>query len=344
MAVAAARDGASWDFPRTAVASRHLLDTAEAHGIDAATILAGTGLTVAQLSDPATEVQAAQELAIARNLLHHVDDPAGLGIEAGLRYNLANTGILGYAFLTSPTLRDAVALGPRFAALSSTFLDISVHESVGGLVMRLDASRIPADVREFLVQRDFAAIAQILPLLISAPLADVQANVAPEAAHFPLDLLAAVGLTLTVDEDAPFTAITIPTALLDQPMPAADPNTAAMCVAQCEQLLQERRHRGGLSAQLRTRLLSDPAQMPTMAALAAELSVTERTLHRRLAAERTSFRTLLEEVRETLAVELLESGLTVEEVARRLGYSETAAFTHAFTRWRGHPPSRLGRR
>ena len=81
--------------------------------------------------------------------------------------------------------------------------------------------------------------------------------------------------------------------------------------------------------------------MPSMGQVARELAVAERTLHRQLAAEHTSFRALVDEVRETLAVELLGNNLTVEEVARRLGYSETAAFTHAFKRWRGHPPSRL---
>lgn len=343
MAAAAARDSANWDNPRSAVTSRHILDTAEAHGLDAATILEGTGLTVAQLADPSTEVQAAQEMAIARNLLLHVDDSAGLGIETGLRYNLASTGILGYVFLTSPTVRDAVTIGLRFVALSSAFVDMSLHESTDGLTMELHTGQIPEDVRTFLVERDVAAIAHIAPLLITGD-ADAAVKIELAATDLPLDLFTATGLAFTVEADARRTAITIPPALLDQPMPAADPTTAAMCVAQCEELLQRRGHRGVLAAQLRTRMLEDPAQMPTMAIVARELSVTERTLHRRLAAEHTSFRALVDEVRETLAVELLQSGLTVEEIARRLGYSETAAFTHAFTRWRGHPPSRLSRR
>ncbi len=77
-----------------------------------------------------------------------------------------------------------------------------------------------------------------------------------------------------------------------------------------------------------------------MAAIADELCITERTLHRRLAAERTSYRALVDEVRVTLALAMLESGLTVEETARQLGYSETAAFSRAFTRWVGTPPSK----
>ena len=46
------------------------------------------------------------------------------------------------------------------------------------------------------------------------------------------------------------------------------------------------------------------------------------------------------EQRATLAAELLDSGFTVEETAGRLGYSETAAFSRAYSRWNGHPPSR----
>lgn len=332
---------ASWDFPRSTDASRHLLETGEAHGIDAAKCLAGTGLTAAQLYDPATEVQAQQELAIVRNLLRHVDDPAGLGIETGMRYTLASTGILGYLFLTSPTVRDAVTIGVRFATLSSVFLDISVHESDEELVLELDASQIPSDVRRFLLDRDLAAIAHIAPLLIDAERAAAGVKVEMRESGFPLDLVLAGGLPFAVEDGAQRTAITIPRELLDQPMPAADAETAAMCVAQCEEMLDRRRHRGGFSALLRARLLKDPAQLPSMAAVARELAVTERTLHRRLAAEKTSYRLLVEEVREALAVELLGNDLTVEQVARRLGYSETAAFTHAFIRWRGHPPSRL---
>ena len=40
-----------------------------------------------------------------------------------------------------------------------------------------------------------------------------------------------------------------------------------------------------------------------------------------------------------LVSEDLGRGLTVEQVARRLGYAETAAFNHAFSRWFGVAPN-----
>jgi AraC-like DNA-binding protein len=295
-------------------------------------------LTTTDLADPTLEVQASQELAIVRNLLACVDEPTGLGVETGLRYTLANTGILGYALLSSPTMRDALTVAVRYITLSSSFHQIRLSQSAANVALELDGSEIPDDVRGFLLERDLAAIAHVAPLLIRSTPSAPEMSMELQTTEFPLDL-EAVGLNVTVITGAPRTAITLPAELLDEPMPAADPDTATMCIQQCEQLLEQRTHRGGLSADIRARLIQDPARIPTMAAVATEHAITERTLHRRLAAEDTNYRALVDEVRETLAVELLTNNLTVEEVARRLGYSETAAFTHAFIRWRGHPPS-----
>jgi AraC-like DNA-binding protein len=108
--------------------------------------------------------------------------------------------------------------------------------------------------------------------------------------------------------------------------------------AQCRALLEQRTRRTGTAGAVRDLLLATPATMPDIAAAAAALALSERTLRRRLLEEGTSFRALVEEVREALAEELLATGLPVEQVARRLGYAETASFTHAFTRWKGSSP------
>ncbi|WP_405490332.1 helix-turn-helix transcriptional regulator [Nocardia sp. NBC_00511] len=79
--------------------------------------------------------------------------------------------------------------------------------------------------------------------------------------------------------------------------------------------------------------------MPQFATLARELGLSQRTLRRRLLDEQTSYRALVDEVRDTLAMELLATTqLSIEQIAHRLGYSETSAFHHAFTRWHNAPP------
>jgi len=105
-------------------------------------------------------------------------------------------------------------------------------------------------------------------------------------------------------------------------------------------LLERRMARRGTAARVRARLLERLDAKPTAAKVAAELHMEERTLRRHLTAEGTSFSELLDEVHETLATQLLcIPSLSIEEIARRLGYADGPAFTRAFRRWSGQTPS-----
>lgn len=75
---------------------------------------------------------------------------------------------------------------------------------------------------------------------------------------------------------------------------------------------------------------------PSIAWVARQLKVTERTLRRRLADEGTNYREVLNLVRHDRARQLLrDERLRIEEVAERLGYMDTSSFRHAFRRWTG---------
>jgi len=84
--------------------------------------------------------------------------------------------------------------------------------------------------------------------------------------------------------------------------------------------------------------------------VARRLGMSSRTLQRRIAASKTSYSAIRDEVRFELATSMLgNSDLSIGEIAYRLGYSEIAAFTHAFGKQFGKSPSqfrgsrRLGR-
>ena len=76
-----------------------------------------------------------------------------------------------------------------------------------------------------------------------------------------------------------------------------------------------------------------------LAFVARRLHLSARTLQRKIAASGTSFSVLRDETRFELARSMLaQNDLSIGEIAYRLGYSETAAFTHAFTRRFGRSP------
>ncbi len=328
---------ATWDFPRSSASVNILLDLAREHGLEPERCLQGTHLQLARLQDPQAVVSARDELQVARQLQLLLGDDKGLGLEAGLRYHLSSYGIWGFTLLSSPTLRSAIEVGLRYIELTFAFCKVRFEQHDGEARLVIDDSEVPPDMQRFMVEREAAAImtiqrelfAQAIPLRLSTlRFAEDGLRARYEAVLGPISQF-----------NADTSYAIVPDVLLDLPLPQASPVTAAFCEAQCRELLDRRRQRSGLSGQVRNLLLRQPGHMPAMASIAATLCLSLRSLHRHLDAEQTSFRALIDEVRETLAEELLTSQrLNTTEVAERLGYAEPASFLHAFRRWKGMTP------
>ena len=120
----------------------------------------------------------------------------------------------------------------------------------------------------------------------------------------------------------------------------------ANALAQCETALDATRPANTLTRVRRyveTTLEHDPNSLCIENA-AAEMSVSVRTLIRRLRAEGTSFQTLRDTARRDRAVNLLtRSNMAVTDIARSLGFSDAANFSRAFKRWLGASPARYRR-
>lgn len=124
---------------------------------------------------------------------------------------------------------------------------------------------------------------------------------------------------------------------LDAPLPTSDPARLATLVAQVRDM--EARSTGDLLAQvrriLRRQLLSGSV---SIAEVADELAMHQRTLERRLEERQASFRSLVDEVRFAVAKQLLRTRLPIRAIADSLQYANPAAFTRAFQRWSGSTP------
>ncbi|HWO67351.1 MAG TPA: AraC family transcriptional regulator [Umezawaea sp.] len=73
--------------------------------------------------------------------------------------------------------------------------------------------------------------------------------------------------------------------------------------------------------------------------VAARLAISAQHLRRLLRREGTSFQEIREDVLRGIAVAGLERGReSVDDLSRRLGFSEPSAFRRAFARWVGSPP------
>lgn len=331
--------GSSVGVLRAPTSALLLTNFGQDYGLPAAQCLAGTGLRLADLRQPDRTVTGEQELVIIGNILAELGGLPGLGLHAGLRYHLTTYGIWGFALISSPTLRDAVHLGLRYLDLTYSYCRLTNRETSAELDLRLEVDGMAPELERFLIERDVAAIhviqRELLP--IATRLLRVTFAFPPPAPEHLGQYEEAFGLLPRFD--APEHTAVFDGAYLDHALPQAEAITADQAVAQCEGLVRARRIPGGLADQVRTVLRERPHAPPTLGQVAAALHLSARTVRRHLAAEGVSYRALLDEVREQLAADLLRDGaLTVEEVAQRLGYAETASFTHAFRRWTGVGP------
>jgi AraC-like DNA-binding protein len=327
-----------WEVERAPMSVALLVCLGEDHGVPAAVCLQGTGLTADRLRDPATTVTAKEELAVITNLLAALGNPPGLGLEAGVRYHLTTYGMWGYALISSRSWRSAVDVGLRYVDLTFAFTDIRARDRGAMRHMVLEAPGIPLALQRFVVERDGAAIQTMQEELLGVPAPLLELAFAFPAPAGAIDRYVEIfGVVPRFGADE--NALGFDPELIDRPLPQANEHTAAIVQEQCRQLLATRNSRAGLAGQVRDALLARPAAPPDLACVAAALHMSERTLRRRLAGEGVSFRALLDEIREQLAEELLvRGGLSVAEVAERLGYLEVSSFSQAFRRWKGVGP------
>ena len=329
-----------WAVPRGTEGVR-IMTQAVAGALPVADCLTGTGLTEATLADQDAEIWAHQEFKVVSNIVRRLGDRPGLGVDVGGFSTLGRLGVLGFAFLTSATLREGFERIVPYQALLPSHVRFSIATDGDRDYVVADDSDIPADIRPFIVERDLAGLAAVL--------AGANIPIAVEWVETTLDerrarrLAQTWSLTTDVRPDRPLNRIAAARGALDVALPQSDPNTTRVFERQCRELLDGRMSRVGVAGQVRSRILHDQRSLPSMQTIADELHLDPRTLRRKLTDEGTSFRDLIAEVRRARAEQMLATNVPIETIAGQLGYAETASFTHAFTRWTGLSPSRFRR-
>jgi AraC-like DNA-binding protein len=330
----------TWDFPRNPFGTLVVLEVAEERGIPTATALASTGLQRSDLIDPDFEVAAGQELTVIRNVLRQLGDLPGLGACAGERVTLGMLGVWGVAMLNSETPRDVLNVAVRygFGWFSFVFGRPWVDEAPSEMHTVLDIGEVPADAREFLIERDLCGIVSVSRKILGtrASMRVETTLAASRAEHLAVALSPHV-----VEAGCARNAVILPRSLLDAPLPNADKYALARWTRMCDDFVSQHRdgpHRHGVAATVRAMLMREPYEVPSLEDVAASRNVSVRTLRRQLAGEGTSFRALMDDVRKAIAEELLTRDMTITEVAHRLDFADAASFIRAFKRWTGHTP------
>lgn len=315
-----------------------LVQLAHRRGLRTQQLLAGTDLCAADLADLTRTVSFADEFTLIRNLQSHCGDEPGLGLDAGELYHFTSLTWLGFAMLSSPSLRHAFDLSVRYCNLGMSLVRVALARQAQDLHIALIDHELPTDIRRFAAERTLMVGLNAYGRLLGrrvVPMALEFGFAAPDSgAH-----VYARRLGVVPTFDAKRTCMVISARDADEPLPNA--NALALRIAEDygRRLAEAAAADDSLAMRVRRMIAAEPTRNSEMRRVAMTLCMSERTLRRHLQQEGTNFAALCEQVRESMAEQLLGMRrMPVEHVAERLGYAETSSFIHAFKRWKGVTP------
>lgn len=315
---------------------RLLAQLLERRGISSRKDLERTGLTEAALAGnanlPFARVRPLIEAAVRRS------GCTWLGLEFGATIQPHMHGIVGAAALASGTLGAALATIARYAALRFSATRMQLRRGPSHTELVLVPSADVKEARRFIDDALLAIIDHFIRLLAGGRPASLQYRLPAACADAAPHYASILGSQVGYDSKA-VAGLRLANVDIDRPCLGADAQAHALATGALERELAQVTAPGALQPQILALLGDASANWPTAHAVARRLHLSPRTLHRRLEAESTSFRALLDACRRARARELLQdSKLSVERIGEILGYADPSNFGRSCRRWFGCSP------
>lgn len=316
-----------------------LIDALQEKGIPLAEALRGVHLRADELHLPATRVSLNQMIEACRNAIRLSRDP-NLAFNVGSSIHLSAYGMYGYAMLCSTDFRRTMEFAVRYHQLATPLTNIAFEEKgkcATWEITPLPHPRIDAPLYQFLTEMQIGIHISLIRDVMGASFTPLRIAVTGQVSETGLTP-ELTGCPVLVAQ--PATQLVMDIAWLDKAPILGNRATHAAVAEICDGLLAELGRRSGVAGRVRELLLENIVNRPDIETVAKHLRTTERTLRRQLRAQQTSFRELLDELRMQLAIKYLrDTDMTGEDIAGAIGFSDAAAFRHAFRRWTTESPS-----
>jgi AraC-like DNA-binding protein len=261
-----------------------------------------------------------------------------MGIHLAQRLTRGTYGLMEFLFRASSTPRQAVDHLIRYAPLINNLLEFSLVEQNGQAFVEFRVGNDPLGLgrqaNEFSIAI-FLKIGREIAGQTWDPRRAWFAHPEPPEADQIANALGAD----RIDFGCGASGLQFDAFLLDRSVPSSDDALHAFLERQASALAEELSVKDELKpVRENLRLLLRQGE-PSVETLAATMNLTPRTLQRRLARHGTTFRAMVDEIRDALARLYLDHDRPISEVAYLLGYSDVRAFIRAHKRWTGKTPT-----
>ena len=318
--------------------ARLVWDALETYAIDSAAVFDEVGLDPALLSDPRARYPVAAMQRLWQVAVESSGDPC-FGLTAAAQWHPTSWHGLGYAWLASSTLEEAMRRLVRYSGIVSSAVVFRLEESSADL-------RLAAGVRaDSAAEWSSAAADAVAATIVAMCRLSAGPGFTPLAVELNHDgsgcrRRRSECFRCPIRYGATELAIVVDAGQARRRVPRANAELARANERVIADYLVELEG-GGIASQVRRRLLEElPSGSVTAARIAGSLHLSPRTLQRRLSSEGTSFLRELDRARMELAQRFIrDRSLSLSEITFVLGFSEMSAFSRSFRRWTGVSPT-----
>jgi len=329
------------DQPSTIAAyALAIADALGRHDVDPESVFADCGLELPTVTDPLRRLTNEEVTALFAAAVEHTGDPT-FGLLAGRSMRPGNLHALGYALLSSTSLRDFCNRLVSYYRIVSQNAVIHLEETRSELIL---VTRAPAPDLCWETHDAFAALivsltrfvysADFNPLRIELMRPDPQAHRPAYDAYF----------RCPIHYDGDDVRFYFDRSQVDQQLPGASRELALMHDRAVSQYL-EKIEKANIVNRVRTIVVEELASHTlTKQHVAERVCMSPRSLQMKLAAEGSSFQEILDSTRRALAISYMEqASVSITEAAYLVGFTEVSNFTRAFRRWTGQSPREFRR-
>jgi AraC-like DNA-binding protein len=309
----------------------------ESYGVDPAALFQHAGLDPKKLYDANARYPDSGMYKLWQLALQATGDPY-IGLKVASYWHPSAAHALGYAWLASATLKDALERTVRYFRMMTDKEHLSLTESDEEfrLIIENPVHDYPTATED--LDASFAALTSLCRMCHGESFNPLRVTMRrPEP---PDPILFAEYFRAPIQYSGNENSVCFDKADATAALPTANAEVARAN----EEIVKDylaRFDRSSVAMQVRARLTEQLSSgHANQESVADALHMSLRSLQRRLSYEGTSYKGLLDETRRELAAHYMaESHRSINEITYLLGFSEPSNFSRAFRRWTGKSPS-----
>jgi len=306
-------------------------------GVELSELFARTGLEPGDIDNAYAPMSQAQRMAVYANA-QKLSPESDVALRAGARQRISDFGICGFAMASSATFREGLEFGIAHMQPAMPFMQPILRVQGDVAILACSPSERFGAILPFAAEFWRSSLNSLFQRVLEVPLPArrIVCNY-PAPPHWRSY---AQVFDCTAEFDADVLEWHFDAAILDAACPGANAITHELCRQLCVGAAHDGDQAGDCAGRVRAACLDDARCMVSVTRLAERLNMSVRTLHRRLADQGVTFRSVVDQTRKELAIGYLSnSKLPVFDIAERVGFTEATNFRKAFRRWTGKVPS-----